>query len=197
MIHPFCNWQKKTETCRKKKNILSQSPYRCVQHIWDERWRSGRNTLPPPPPQPSKIRHSSRPIHVWTPLLSTCFLSFHTCNPNSNTTTYTELFYIFVLAANSNNDFPFNSHCMRYQSTLTFCSFRRPDQRDCKPLRSNNSSSTRTITIIQRFCYHSLKLLVVVLRSSPPGLLLQLVGPAEHLLGQRKVREHMKVGVGT
>ena len=33
--------------------------------------------------------------------------------------------------------------------------------------------------------------------SSLPGLLLQLVGPAEYLLGQRKDRELMKEGVGT
>ena len=35
------------------------------------------------------------------------------------------------------------------------------------------------------------------MRTSLPGLLLQLVGPAEHLLGQRKDREHMKERVGT
>ena len=59
----------------------------------------------------------------------------------------------------------------------------------------------RTITIIwvhvKTLCYHLLQLLVVVVRSSLPGLLMQLVQPAEYLLGQRKDREHMKEGVGT
>ena len=53
---------------------------------------------------------------------------------------------------------------------------------------SNNGSSTEQSQSYKDFHYHLLQQLVVVVMSSLPGLLLQLVGPAEYLLGQRKDR---------